>query len=201
MAVVASNSMYFANFSKWSPRAVGDATGSPTANYLRLGLTPRFGNWSSGVGVQLWSGSATVPTGDITVADNRTEAYAIDAQMQGTIAAMPLGIYLTHANASASKAGEAPNLFNSELNAEKATTIAGQLGVLPNRATLLMAYRNADTGAATASGDNSLMVGATYQLVQNVQLQLDYEMFSGSKYDGTPADGDNLATLMLFAAF
>jgi hypothetical protein len=45
------------------------------------------------------------------------------------------------------------------------------------------------------------MIGGTYQIVQNVQLQLDYEMFSGSKYDGAPANGDRLTTLMLFAAF
>ena len=198
IALVASNAMFFANFSKWSPRAVGDPTGSPTANYLRVAFTPSLGGWDTGIGVQSWSGSATVPTANAYI---KTEAYALDAQVQGEVAAMPLGIYLTYANASASKAGEAPNLFNSQLKAEKATTIAGQLGVLPGRATLLMAYRNADTGAATANGDNSLMIGGTYQVVQNVQLQLDYEMFSGSKYDGSPANGDNLATLMLFAAF
>jgi len=148
--------------------------------------------------VQSWSGSATVPT---TNAYTKTEAYALDAQAQGEVAAMPLGIYLTYANASASKAGEAPNLFNSQANAEKATTIAGQLGVLPGKATLLMAYRNGDTGAATANKDNALTIGGTYQFVQNVQLQLNYEMYSGSKYDAAPTTADDLMTLMLFAAF
>lgn len=200
IAVVASNTMYFANISKWSPRKIGDSYGSPSANYLRVAFTPTLGGWDAGVGLQSWSGSATsgvTPT--VTVVE--TKAYAIDAQAQGEVAAMPLGIYLTHASANASAAGPVQNLFNGNAKAKTATTIAGQLGVLPGRATLLMAYRKGDTGAATANGDNSLMIGATYQVVQNVQLQLNHEMFSGSKYDGAPADGNRLTTFMLFAAF
>jgi len=200
IAVVASNAMYFANFSKWSPRKIGDPTGSPTANYLRVAFTPSLGDWDTGIGVQSWSGKALNGTSTLDV---ETKAFAIDAQAQGEVAAMPLGIYLTHASASASNqaAGAVKNLFNGNAKAEKATTIAAQLGVLPGKATLLMAYRNADTGAATANGDNSLMIGGTYQIVQNVQLQLNHEMYSGSKYDGAPANGNRLTTFMLFAAF
>lgn len=196
IAVVASNSMYFANFSKWSPRKIGDPSGSPSANYLRVAFTPSLGGWDTGVGLQSWSGNTT----DITAAYVVTKAYSIDAQAQGEVAAMPLGVYLTHASANATTAGEA-NLFNSQAKARTATTIAGQLGVLPGRATVLMAYRKGDNGKATGNGDNSLMIGATYQVVQNVQLQLNHEMFSGSAYDGAPADGDRLTTFMLFAAF
>lgn len=199
IAVVASNSMLFANFSKWSPRKIGDPSGSPTANYFRLGFTPNFGSWDTGVGVQSWSGNTTDPSS----ADVKTKAYAIDAQAQGEVAAMPLGIYLTHANASGSDqaVGAIKNLFNSNVNSMTATTIAGQLGVLPGRATLLMAYRKGDNGKATGNGDNSLMIGGTYQIVQNAQLQLNHEMYSGSAYDGAPANGNRLTTLMLFAAF
>ena len=53
VAVVASNSTFFANISKWSPRSVGAAnSGSPSATYLRLAITPKIGNWDTGVGVQ-----------------------------------------------------------------------------------------------------------------------------------------------------
>lgn len=198
VAVVASNSMFFANISKWSPRGVGAAnTGSPTATYFRLAATPKIGIWDTGVGVQSWSGRATTPA--LTATD--TKAYAVDAQAQGEVAAMPLGIYLTHANASGSKAGVNPNLFNGQVNAKTATTIAGQLGVVPGRATLLMAYRKGDNGKVTGNGDNSLMLGGTYLIVQNVQLQLNHEKYSGSAYDVAPADGDQLTTLMLFGSF
>ncbi len=196
IAVVASNTMFFANISKWSPRSVGAAnTGSPTANYIRLAVTPRMGLWDMGIGVQSWSGSATKP--DLTLVD--TKAYAIDGQTQGTVAAMPLGIYLTYANASAS--GATPNFFNAEVNTKTATTIAGQLGVVPGRTTLLLAYRKGDNGKAANHEDNALTIGGTYQLKQNVQLQLNHEMYSGSAYDGVVANGDQLTTLMLFAAF
>lgn len=149
-----------------------------------------------GVGVQSWSGSATEP---IALALVDTKASAVDAQAQGEVGSMPLGIYLTHASASAS--GVNLNFFNTQAKAKSATTIAGQLGVLPGKATLLMAYRKGDNGKATGNTDNSLMLGGTYQLVQNVQLQLNHEKYSGSAYDGTPADGNKLTTLMLFAAF
>jgi hypothetical protein len=196
IAVVASNSMFFANLSKWSPRGIGDPSGSPSANYLRVAATPNLGGWDTGVGLQSWSGNTT----DATNAYVQTKAYAIDAQAQGQLATMPLGIYLTHANASASAAGATPNLFNGNVNSMTATTIAGQLGVIPDKATVLLAYRKGDNGKATANGDNSLMIGGTFQVVQNVQLQLNHEMFSGSAYDGGPANGNRLTTFMLFAA-
>ncbi|MEQ1589834.1 MAG: hypothetical protein ABL902_05715 [Gallionella sp.] len=200
VAVIASNTMYFANFSKWSPRSVGAAnSGAPTASYLRLAVTPKMGIWDTGLGAQLWNGSATKP--DLTAVE--IKAYAIDAQAQGEVAAMPLGVYLTHANASGSNqvVGTIKNFFNANPNAITATTIAGQLGVLPGKATLLMAYRKGDNGKATGSGDNALMIGGTYQIVQNVQLQFNHEMYSGSAYDGSPANGSQLSTLMLFGAF
>lgn len=197
-AVVASNSMFFANITKWSPRSVGAAnSGSPSATYVRLAITPKIGQWETAAGVQSWSGSANLPT----LVQNDTKAYAVDAQLQGEVGAMPLGIYLTYANASATEAGGTTNLFNANANAKTAATIAGQLGVVPGKATLLMAYRKGDTGAAANNGDNSVMIGGTFLMEQNVQLQLNHEMFSGSKYDLVQADGDRLTTLMLFAAF
>ncbi|MGZ5207775.1 MAG: hypothetical protein ACXWB0_02060, partial [Sulfuricurvum sp.] len=40
-AFVASNSLFFANISKWSPRSVDSTTnGSPSATYLRAAITP-----------------------------------------------------------------------------------------------------------------------------------------------------------------
>jgi len=48
------------------------------------------------------------------------------------LAIMPLGIFLTHVKPNASKAGAVPNLFNGNVNSKTATTIAGQLGVIPD---------------------------------------------------------------------
>lgn len=197
LAAVASNSMFFANLSKWSPRAVGDPTGTPTATYFRLAATPKMGNWDLGGGVQSWSGSATDPT----LATFNTKAWAVDAQAQGSAGAMPLGIYLTYARAAGSPAVGTGNIFNGNPRDRTATTIAGELGVLPGKATLLLGYRGGDNGRAANSGDNAWVIGGKYNIVQNVQLQLNHEKFSGSAYDGTPANGNQMTTLMLFASF
>ncbi len=197
-AVVASSSMFFANISKWSPRSVGAAkSGSPTATYFRLAFTPKVGNWDTGIGVQSWSGSATLPT----LVQVDTKAYAVDAQMQGDMIGIPVGFYLTYANARATDTGGMENLFNSEAQAKIAATIAGQLGVVPGKATVLLAYRKGDNGKAANNDDNAIMLGGTYLMAQNVQLQFNHEMYSGSAYDGTPANGNRLTTFMLFAAF
>ena len=196
VALVASNKQYFANFSKWSPRTVGDTSGSPTANYLRLAFTPTVENMALGVGLQSWSGNTT----NATAAYVKTDAFALDAQAQGIVNDMPLGVYLTYASAKGSNAGEPANFFNANPNSEKAITIAGQLGVMPGKATVLAAYRNGDTGGTANNGDNALMIGGTYLIVQNVQLQLNHEMYSGSKYD-LPNAAKQQTTLMLFAAF
>jgi hypothetical protein len=197
IALVASNPQFFANLSKWSPRSVGDKTGSPDATYFRLAATPSLGDWDLGVGLQSWSGSAT--NNALTAVD--TKAWAIDAQAQGKIGAMPLGVYLTHAKADGSPAVGTKNFFNANINAMTATTVAAELGVLPGKATVTLAYRKGDNGKATLNGDNALMIGGPYQIVQNVQLQLNHESYSGSAYNGTPANGDQLTTLMLFASF
>jgi hypothetical protein len=199
IAAVASNAGYFGNFSKWSPRSFGDNSGTPTANYLRLAMTPQVGVWDLGLGVQSWSGHATEPS---QLTQVNTKAWAIDAQAQATIGKMPLGIYLSHANAEGTPAGSfTPNLFNSKPNDRTATAIVGQLGVQPGKSTVLLSYRHGDNGSAIDSTDNAWMIGGTYSLVQNVQLQLNYTEYSGSAYNGVPKNGDHMMTLMLYTAF
>lgn len=210
VAVVASNPNYFVNVSKWSPRGVGASkatsssvttptykTGAPTANYVRLAYTPKVGAWDTGIGFQSWSGSATKM--DLTMVD--TKAYAVDAQIQGELSSMPVGFYLTYANAAGTEAGGTANFFNANPNAMTATAIAAQLGVVPGRATVVLAYRKGDNGKATANEDNALTLAGTYLLAQNVQLQFNHEMYSGTAYDGVVANGNQLTTFMLFAAF
>lgn len=120
---------------------------------------------------------------------------------------MPLGIYLSHATAPASGTTGNPNFFNPGINnAKTATSIAAELGVLPRKATLILAYRKADTGDITFNGDNALTVGVTYQIVQNMQLQLTHAKRSGSAYDAgspnmTTGNGNQLTTLVLFGSF
>ncbi len=199
IAAVVSNSKYFANFSKWSPRSFGDNSGAPTANYLRMAMTPQVGSWDLGLGVQSWSGNATEPTQLFKV---NTKAWAFDAQAQATIGKLPLGLYFSHAVAQGTPVGSfTRNLFNSNPMDKKSTALIGQLGVVPGKSTVLISYRQGKNGNAINSTDNAWMFGGTYLLVQNVQLQLNYTSYSGNAYNGTPANGDRMITFMLYSAF
>lgn len=196
-AAIAYTPLFFANLSKWSPRSIGDGSGDPNANYVRLAVTPRVGSWDLGAGVQSWSGTTDISGGAV----RDTEAWAVDAQAQGAIGKMPLGVYLSHANAEATKVGGNTNLFNGGPNDKTATAIAAELGVLPGKATVLLAYRLGDKGTTTNNEDNSWTLGGTYQIVQNIQFQLNFTKYSGDAYSPLPASGDQLLTLMLFGAF
>ncbi|MBI5598384.1 MAG: hypothetical protein HY890_01445 [Deltaproteobacteria bacterium] len=126
------------------------------------------------------------------------EAWAVDAQAQGNIGWMPVGVYLSY-GVSAKSGSTVPNLFNSSTaDRRKAFTATAEFGVIPSRLTLAAAMRNADSGAATNSKADSVTVGATYLVTQNVQLQTNYTWYN---YDMNPDAGDRLLTLMLFAAF
>ena len=111
----------------------------------------------------------------------KTKASALDAQAQGIVGKMPLGIYLSYASAEGTPAGVGQrNLFNANPKDRK-----GENGKLINRS------------------DNAWMIGATYSLLSNVQLQLqlNHTEYSGSAYRGSPANGARMTTLMLYSAF
>ncbi|MGB8337456.1 MAG: hypothetical protein WCD07_04025 [Burkholderiales bacterium] len=207
VTLMAYDPLYFANVTKWSPGHVEDHMSTPTANYFRAAFTPKVAGWDLGAGVQYWSGSAEVgPSG--AVVPNDVKAWAVDAQAQGVIESMPLGIYISYAKAAATGATGNPNFFNSTPgnNERKAAAISAELGILPRKATVILAYRRANNGELDFSGDNALTIGATYQLAQNMQLQLTHATRSGSAYNAgspnmTTGNGDRLTTFVLFGSF
>ncbi len=191
--------------------------GGLKATYVRAAFTPTVAGWSLGAGVQSWTGNnvrfndggAGVFSNDVATVS--TKGWAIDFQAQGSVASMPLGVYFAHARAPGTPAGGTPNLFNAAVNARTATTLTAELGVLPQKATLVASYRRADNGAATFGSDNAFTVGGTYQIYQNLQLQLMHSKRKegsngvgryGPNYTagGTTA-GDSLTTLMLSAGY
>ncbi len=198
---------FFANLSRWTPNHAGDASGMKlSSTYFRAAYTPTMGDWDLGAGVQSWSGTSEDATGG---ALRDTKAWAVDFQAQGAYGNLPLGVYLTHANAAATPAGAAvTNLFNTNRNDRTATVIMAELGVLPNKATLQLAYRWADTGSTAAnSKDNAWTLGATYQIAQNARLQVEHSTRSKGgatnvgRYAGSSVAGDSLTTFMLSAGF
>lgn len=205
-AFVITDPSYFINFTRWSPNHAATAEGrtgnGPTSNYLRAVYLPSWGEWDIGMGIQLWSGSSRVDDDSGNGTDHlvQTKAWAVDFQAQGSVDGKPLGVYLTHANAAGQKAGEV-NLFNTAPKAKTATTITVEYGILPQKATLMASYRLGNNGKTTDSTDNALTLGGTYQIAQNVQLQLQHSTRSGKRYTGSATPGNAQTTLMLSAGY
>lgn len=201
-AFVAANEMGFVNVSLWAPKH-GSFAVKGLAPYVRAAWTPSIGNWDAGLGFQYFSGKAEEDDGSDqagNVVEYATKGWAIDGQLQGAVGSLPLGVYAAYGKTPA----DPDSVFNSSAFDRTAWSIHGQLGVLPGKATLILGYRSADTGTLTRDEDNALTLGGTYQVTQNVQLQLNHVMRSGNRFDsgaGAPATGDRQTTLMLFSAF
>lgn len=198
VAFVVADPMFFANVTKYAHGAASGNKMLGGLTYLRAAVTPTVGEWDVGAGFASWSGTASDATG---LAGNDFKATAIDAQAQGAVAGMPLGVYFTYATAPAS--GTTVNEFNQgTANAKKATAFLAELGVLPG-VTVIAAYRKADTGAATNSKDDAITIGGTYALAQNVNLQLTHTSRSkngtAGRYSGSTTKGDQRILFMLSA--
>ena len=231
-AFVASNPMGYINFTAWSPEHV-NTDAAPYLKYYRAVLTPKVGTWDLAIGGQVWDGETkytedvtteVICTGvglpiaacagvgddvDVTTAARtnvKADAWAIDAQAQGNVSGLPLGVYLTYAVAEKTGTGAVPNLFNSSATDDrKAWTALVELGVMPGKITVAAAYRHGETGAAANDVQNATTLGATYLLAQNVEVMINHTWYGGSYYDLAAKNegdiGDRLATLMIFAGF
>jgi len=230
VAFIASNENFFANFAKWGANVGAGGSGGPSSNYLRAAWTPGslVSGFDSAIGVQIWSGSSAMdassgPTGSSPnaafgtngVVD--TKASAVDAQLMGDVAGMPLLVVASYANAPASDAaagaGANFNLFNTSTSgARKSLNIGAELGVIPNKATVQFGIRRASAGVnvpGTLTGnatDNAIMLGGTYNIALNVRAELTYTKASGDMYNPAQAAtagylGDTLTTLDLAFGF
>lgn len=204
-AFVYFTDLFHVNASLWGPAGPGANSLKSFSNYLRVAVTPQVAGWDLAVGGQLWGGTTELGDGapgtnaGNTIVDTR--ATAIDFQAQGNVAAMPLGVYLSYGKADAKSGGSTNiNLFNSNPNAKTATSLTAELGVLPNKVTVGASYRVGDNGAATMSSDTATLLAATYQVAQNIHVQLDHMMLGGDVNSGSGTT-KNRTTLMLFAAF
>lgn len=202
VAIVGYNNMGYVNVTLWTPNH-GEVAINRPAYYVRVVATPTVSGWDVGGGIQYWTGKAGRDAdggGDI-----ETNALSIDAQAQGKVGTMPLGVYVTYASADKSET-DSPNWFNSGTEgAINAIAFVAELGVLPNKATVALGYRLGDTGVDDNNKDNALFFGAAYQMLQNVQFQFNQSFYSGDYYDlaanNEDDKGDQKTTLMLFTAF
>jgi len=200
VAFVVNNPLWFINYSLWTPEQLGANSGAgPYLHYLRAAVTPQYKGWDFGAGFQWWGGTGKNPARDAP--REKADSWALDLQAQGTIwRNLPLGVYLTYANAPKS-GGDIQNIFNTRSNDRNAWNATAELGVIPGRLTLITSYIDGDNGKATASDERALTLGGTFLVAQNFELQLNHTIYSGSKFDSNPANGDQKTLLMLFAGF
>jgi len=198
LALVASNDSGYVNLTFWTPDH-GNVAVNGLANYLRGVYMPSTPGWDTAIGFQYFGGSASRSTasgGDID-----TDGWAVDAQMQGDIGKKPVGFYATYGVAK----GDPNNYFNSEVNDKKAWSLVGEWGVLPQKATVFAGYLNGDNGTASALNQNEdrrILIGATWMLAMNVEIQVWNTFYRGNLYDPKPASGgDNMTSIMLYTGF
>lgn len=211
---VATSSNFFVTLAKWSPNHLPIDTQrssvAPSSDYARVAYMPQLGGWDMGFGLQYFDGhSSLASAGALTPV--RTDAYAVDAQAQGMVGNMPLGIYLSYAAAPSTKAGEMTNLYNQNPNQAHAASLAMELGAFSDgRGTVQLAYRTANDGANTYNKDNAVTAGVTYLITYNAQLALLETWYSGNAFDSSnpttqPVDasgsGDRLTSVNLAVGF
>ena len=209
VSFVANGDMGFVNIGKYDLSLAGAVsnTNSMNTTYARGAYIFNAGGWDSAVGIQSFSGSLGSSTLALAAAD--TKATIIDGQMQGEMGGMPVGLYASYGRAPSSANSNAYNLGAAGSANRSSFNIAGELGVIPNKATVQLAFRRGKTGGGVAGvgdADNAVMLGGTYELAQNVGLYLTHTSQSGSAYNatgtlGAAVLGKNVTSFTLEANF
>lgn len=230
--LVANNSMGFISFGKYAVAAPGTATASDLPlTYARIAATMDLAGWDVGFGVQHFSGDQSSFSGTPTATYN-ANVVDVQAQGElagmstglyvtyGTAPANAAGNKLAggwgvvKANSAGTiKAGTsaADAAAMADVQAQK-NTDAQTLNVAASvefmhgatvQAAVRMAKLNQSSAAASGSfTDNAVMLGATYDISQNIALGLNYTTQSGTAWDtlATPV-GQQMTTVLLEALF
>ena len=198
---VANNANGFVNLGLWEKAGNDAVTGANALNlnYARAAYFMDVAGLEVGVGAQRFGGQSTVINAN-------ANATIIDAQVQGEIAGMETGVYVSYGTAAATATGAtgiAVNMFNANPNAKTSFNVAASAEVV-HGATLQAAMRMGNNGATTASSDNAVMVGATYDLAQNIALSVAYTAQSGDVWadvGGVTPTGKTATTFLLEALY
>jgi hypothetical protein len=219
IALALAGTSGFVSVTPWTPSHGTVALDRP-AWYLRGAWTPRVGAFELGLGIQRWTGNAQVT-------NQVTDAWGMDFQAQGRWNRIPVGVYAGYARADGSftprnlflnpefrspegglqSAVATPsvliappgNLFNSEPGTRQAVSLSGEVGVVPDRLTLSVGGRYGKNGKVTGQDDLAGVAGATFLLLQNIQLQVNHVISGGEAWSS--AAGKQKTILMVFAAF
>ena len=182
-----TNDMYV-SYSHWTPTWGNSNVNilGGLASYLRLVYMPTIGSWDTGFGITSMSGS--VKSGGASPTETFVDSWTIDAQAQGSVGDMPLGIYASYGAAPKGTATK-PNFYNSSIT-EDATAygLVAKLGVIPGKMQVFLGQASKTQGATA----NTTTIGLQYSMAQNIKLEL---------YNASSDSADDYTMLMLFAGF
>jgi len=196
-AVVVASDLFHVSFTPWVAGFAASNSGVTATElggqYVRAAFTPTLGGFETGFGVQYFAGNAlkgvdaaSAGTTPAVVANNVNKAMIIDAQAQGEVAGMPIGIYASYGSAAKSTATEV-NMYNGSATTDKTKLgMLVDLGVVPHVFNVQLGYSTAKTGAQIGTADetdNAVIVGVRYKLRQNFKLAAAYSMYSGTAQD------------------
>jgi len=194
LSAYASNELFFANVGLYGPGDPGNAdVGFGMAKYIRVALTPKVGDGMDViVGYAMTTGEVTAGvdstnTGCVddsgTAADCATKVSTnqIDAQLQmEDVGGMSLEVdfALRTDPADDGLAANEVNVFNSGAEDESAMSIGGDLGIGHNG--VKASFLSITSKGGTLDNDYTVLsVGGWYAFAQNVELVLEYSMYSG----------------------
>jgi len=193
IAFVYQTPEWFVNYSHWTPtwgNAQVNIIGG-LANYFRAVYMPNIGGWDTGFGVSVISGSVeSGPTNP--AATTYVDGWTIDAQTQGDIGGISMGVYTSYGVAPKSSATE-PNHYNSSTtDDETAFGIVVKSGVNSDKTQIYIGYASHDNNATEVKTNT---IGVQQMLAQNMKL----ELFRANSDSASVAD--DYTMLMLFAGF
>lgn len=212
LALVYHTDDLFVNYSHWAPtwgNVDANVLGG-LAHYLRAAYMPSIGGWDVGVGFNMMSG--TIDVGDVDpAAEVMADSWGVDAQAQGLVGDMPLGVYLSYgAAAKSTSVAEGPdqNIYNtSTADDATATGFLAKLGVIPGKTTVYLGYGSHDydedpAGISKMVSVTDFTIGVQHMVAQNIKLEL-YNVSSDANKKGTSTEdkSKDYTMLMLFAGF
>ncbi|MCW8956470.1 MAG: hypothetical protein OQL09_06275 [Gammaproteobacteria bacterium] len=193
IAFVYQQPEFFVNYSHWTP-TWGNTNADPLgglAHYLRLVYMPYLSGWDTGFGLSIMNGSVKSGETDPAI-ETFVDGWTLDAQAQGEVYDMPLGLYASYGVAPKSNATD-DNFYNQSLTDDKtAYGLVGKLGIIPGKTQVYLAYSSLDELADTTS---TITLGVQQMLYQNIKLEL-YNVNSDSN-----DNADDYTMLMLFGGF
>ena len=131
--------------------------------------------------------------------DIKTDGWIVDAQAQGAMGSMPLGLYASYGSCK----GDAGHFAGSCRNADDATAygLLAQLGVVPDKANVFVAHRSMDIGTVANADFDVVTLGTNYLFASNIRFELFVEKESGSGVDARASGQDSKTILQMFTGF